>query len=431
MQFLRKLFGLLRPETPPTQVATPPAQPAAPGASTPVAERILFVWQEMLDGQSQIAGYRLQARALDKRNVISGTAIRAALLAENVHHAGGQRPLLISLTVEQWQTADFSEIIAPQTFILLSDIESDPAPQQRLAEIRAAGARTAIHDDAAGADSADWPLDLVLFAFRKTELATQEKHLQSLSQRPGLLLVADGVESWAEHRLCQRIGFKLSIGGFAGTRDQEAPPGKISESRLVVLDMLNQIRSDAELGTLAATALRDPAVVVKLLDMANSPLYGLPRKVASLEEAITLLGRDALYRWLSLALFNIEGNDGRDRTLLVLALCRAALLEGLATGHGKQTADEAFLVGLLSIADSLLDRPMADVLAHIHLPAAVKAALLHNEGHHARFLQLAIMLERCRLDQAVVLAGALQLSPATLIESYRKALGWASAVLDQ
>jgi len=99
LQFLRKLFGLLRPETPPTQVATPPAQPAAPGASTPVAERILFVWQEMLDGQSQIAGYRLQARALDKRNVISGTAIRAALLAENVHHAGGQRPLLISLTV--------------------------------------------------------------------------------------------------------------------------------------------------------------------------------------------------------------------------------------------------------------------------------------------------------------------------------------------
>lgn len=385
----------------------------------------------MLDGNSQIAGYRLQARALDKRDAISGLALRDALRAENVHHAASLRPVLINLTIEQWAAADFSELIAPNTIILITDLQTHTAPRQLLEEIKATGAKLAIHDDAADEACDDWPIDLVLFAFRKTELATQESQLKRLRQRTGLLLVADGVESWAEHRLCQRIGFKLSIGGFAGTRDQEAPAGKISESRLVVLDMLNQIRSDAELGTLAATALRDPAVVVKLLDMANSPLYGLPRKVASLEEAITLLGRDALYRWLSLALFNIEGNDGRDRTLLVLALCRASLLEGLATGHGKQTADEAFLVGLLSIADSLLDRPMADVLAHIHLPAAVKAALLHNEGHHARFLQLAIMLERCRLDQAVVLAGALQLSPATLIESYRKALGWASAVLDQ
>ncbi len=384
----------------------------------------------MLDGGSQIAGYRLQAREVGKRGEISGTALRDALVAENVRQAASQRPLLINLTVEQWTAADFSEIVAPNTVFLINDPQNHPAPQQLFEQIRALGGKVGIRDDKANQDSEDWPLDLVLFAFRATDLATQESRVQRLRQRSGLLLVADGVESWAEHRLCQRIGFHLSIGGFAGTRDVEAPPGKISESRLVVVEMLNQIRSDAELDELAATALRDPAVVVKLLDMANSPLYGLPRKVASIGEAINLLGRDALYRWLSLALFNIEGDDGRDRTLLVLALCRAALLEGLSQDKGKQAADEAFLVGLLSIADSLLDRPMAEVLTHIHLPATIKLALLSNEGEHARFLQLAIMLERCRLDQAVVLAGALQISPAALIESYRKALTWAGTVLD-
>jgi len=384
----------------------------------------------MLDGRSQIAGYRLQAREVGKRGEISGTALRDALVAENVRQAASQRPLLINLTVEQWTAADFSEIVAPNTVFLINDPQNHPAPQQLFEQIRALGGKVGIRDDKANQDSEDWPLDLVLFAFRATDLATQESRVQRLRQRSGLLLVADGVESWAEHRLCQRIGFHLSIGGFAGTRDVEAPPGKISESRLVVVEMLNQIRSDAELDELAATALRDPAVVVKLLDMANSPLYGLPRKVASIGEAINLLGRDALYRWLSLAMFNIEGDDGRDRTLLVLALCRAALLEGLSQDKGKQAADEAFLVGLLSIADSLLDRPMAEVLTHIHLPATIKLALLSNEGEHARFLQLAIMLERCRLDQAVVLAGALQISPAALIESYRKALTWAGTVLD-
>ena len=49
---------------------------------------------------------------------------------------------------------------------------------------------------------------------------------------------------------------------------------------------------------------------------------------------------------------------------------------------------------------------------------------------HARYLQLARLLERCRLDQAVILAGALEIAPATLIDSYRQALAWACAELD-
>ena len=57
------------------------------------------------------------------------------------------------------------------------------------------------------------------------------------------------------------------------------------------------------------------------------------------------------------------------------------------------------------------------------------AALLNNEGPYAPYLQLAIAMERCRLDHAVILAASLQISPSTLVDCYREALGWASAEL--
>lgn len=387
----------------------------------------------MIDGNSRIAGYRIQPRAFSDSDNIDGGALEACLQQENARQFASRRPLLIPLTTSQWSATDFSAVIAANTCFLLTDLARQPEPRQWIDAIHAAGAKVAAYhgwstDDKDG--TADWPVDLLLFDFQEAPLAALEQRLRALRRRrPEVQLVADQVHTWPEHRLCQRLGFTYSIGGFAASRDEEAPSGKISESRLVVIDMLNQIRSDAELKDIASTAMRDPAVVVKLLDMANSPLYGLPRKVAGIEEAITLLGRDALYRWLSLAMFHIDADSDRDRTLLVIALCRGALLEGLVGNTDRQRADELFLVGLLSVIDCLLGQPMADILNRIRLPEQVAAVLLRNEGPYARYLQLAIMIERCRLDQAVVLAGAMQIAPAALIDCYREALGWASGEL--
>jgi len=409
------------------------APPATTAAVAKPATRILFAWQEMIDGNSRIAGYRIQPRAFSDSDNIDGGALEACLQQENARQFASRRPLLIPLTTSQWSATDFSAVIAANTCFLLTDLARQPEPRQWIDAIHAAGAKVAAYhgwstDDKDG--TADWPVDLLLFDFQEAPLAALEQRLRALRQRlPAVQLVADQVRTWPEHRLCQRLGFTFSIGGFAASRDEEAPSGKISESRLVVIDMLNQIRSDAELKDIASTAMRDPAVVVKLLDMANSPLYGLPRKVAGIEEAITLLGRDALYRWLSLAMFHIDADSDRDRTLLVIALCRGALLEGLVGNTDRQRADELFLVGLLSVIDCLLGQPMADILNRIRLPEQVAAVLLRNEGPYARYLQLAIMIERCRLDQAVVLAGAMQIAPAALIDCYREALGWASGEL--
>ena len=75
-----------------------------------------------------------------------------------------------------------------------------------------------------------------------------------------------------------------------------------------------------------------------------------------------LLGRDAVYRRLTLAMFWIDAHGGRDQTLLVIALSRACFLEGLASEKDRKLAGELFLVGMLSVVDGLLGLPMVRVL---------------------------------------------------------------------
>ncbi len=430
MSLFKRILGLFsaKEKTPPPPPVAAPA--ATPRPSAPAVARVFLGWSELIDAQSAIAGYLLLPSSLNPAVDITAAALLAALQAENVERFASQRPLIVPLTASQWRAADFTPLIARHSFFLVNDLADLPAEERKALtlDIRSAGARVAVNHRPGMHLDAIPAADLLIFNFHSEPLAGVENTLTQLRQNnPRLLLVADDVRSWAEHRLCRSLGFDYCQGSFATTIDAENQSGQISENRLVVIDMLNQLRSETELADLAHTAMRDPAVVVKLLDMANSPLYGLPRKVANLEEAIMLIGRDALYRWLSIAFFQLDAGGGRDQTLLVLSLCRAALLEGLVRETDKQLADELFLVGLLSVIDSLLGQPMADILARIRLPENIVAALVSNEGPYARYLQLALAMERCRLDHAVILAATMQISPGQLVDSYREALGWASS----
>ena len=84
---------------------------------------------------------------------------------------------------------------------------------------------------------------------------------------------------------------------------------------------------------------------------------------------------------------------------------------------------------MLSVVDSLLGMPMAAVLEKMHLPEAVSLALLKNEGPYVRYLLLMIALERCRIDQAVTLAGLMAIDPTHLLNTYSTAMAWATSDL--
>ncbi|HEX5801901.1 MAG TPA: HDOD domain-containing protein, partial [Azospira sp.] len=359
----------------------------------------------------------------------------AALRGENILALAQRRLALLPLTAADWARGDFRQFIAAQTHFLVatpSDRENDVgAWLETLRQIRDAGGRIALDDSGAAIREAAELADLIVLDFRGYALDGFERLARRLRRlHPAAALAADGIGSWPEHRLCQSLGIRYSLGGFATTPDEDDKADQLNQSRLVLIEMLNLLRGDAELAEIVAVAKRDPGVAVKIVGMANSPVSGLSAPVASLDQAMLVLGRGTIYRWLSIAMFRAGSGGGRDETLLELALWRARFLE-LVGGDiaSKQERDELFLVGLLSLIDSLLGQPMARVLARMNLPQHVAEVLLGSDGPYGRFLLLALAVEKGRDEQALRFAASLELPPDGVEAAACAARAWAEAAL--
>ena len=111
----------------------------------------------------------------------------------------------------------------------------------------------------------------------------------------------------------------------------------------------NPKTSAAELGKLIS---RDQGMVTKILTVANSPLYGLPRRVSTIEFAIVILGFDHIKN-IVIALsmieaFKNESDKNWDRKAYwTHSLMTASAAKRIADDLGYSKTGEAFTAGLL------------------------------------------------------------------------------------
>src|SRR5437763_15901855 len=104
------------------------------------------------------------------------------------------------------------------------------------------------------------------------------------------------------------------------------------------------------------------------------------RGTTSIQHAVRLVGRESLHRWLAVILVGSLGRKGDvTHELALTAITRARMCELLASNStlkGSRVTGAAFIVGLLSLLDVLLEVPMDKVLSHIELSDEVRSALL-------------------------------------------------------
>lgn len=435
MQFLRSTFNFLA-----RQFGGPAAAQGHAGHDVPAVirtrpvRRVFIGWDAMLDEEARIVGYLLRPRATGQDG-LDAEALGEALEAEKLAPLAQRLTVVVEMSVAQWRALRLVPLAAPKLLVLLADFEAVPAEQRGplLAELRAAGVGLALPAVCATdpAVVAARP-GMLVWDFQATPMQQLEASVRVLGNAlPATLRFAQRVESWPERRLARALGFDFCSGGFASTPDKEAAGGRLGQSRLVVVELLNLMRKNADQVQIVAVAKRDPGVVVKLVEMANSPVYGLSRKVATLDEALLLVGREALHRWLALALFKVDGAREQDRTLLVLALSRADFLHALREQEDPREAEELFLLGLFSVLDALFEMPFAQILEKLRLAEPVATALLGGDSPYARYLVLLKAMERCELGPAMVLAAAMDLDPVRLVDAYGEAVHRAGAELLQ
>ena len=192
---------------------------------------------------------------------------------------------------------------------------------------------------------------------------------------------------------------------------------------------------DADLSELESIFKDNPSLSIGLLRLVNSVGIGSGslQPVKSLRQAIVVLGQKQLLRWVQLLLY-VTPDGGAGSGLLQQVANRARLMELLAKqidSYLTNFSDQAFMVGMLSMADSVMQMPLEEVLKGIGLTEDVKSAIFSYEGRLGQLLLLSEVIERGDFAAARDQISSLGIMPNQLIAIQLEAMQWTTELTKQ
>jgi c-di-GMP phosphodiesterase len=201
--------------------------------------------------------------------------------------------------------------------------------------------------------------------------------------------LAYNVDSAARYDECESFGYDWFSGQYP-LHTPQPESGHDGTSRRRLLALLALLSRDADTRELEHMLKQDTALSFHLLKLVNSAAFAAKTEITSFSQAITVLGRRQLQRWLQLLLYARKRADGPPDLLLPLAALRGAQLEELCRRDGGDRDDQdlAFMCGAFSLLDRLFATPMKEIIGSLRLPRNVLDALLRREGALGNRLRL-------------------------------------------
>jgi EAL and modified HD-GYP domain-containing signal transduction protein len=396
-------------------------------SSTFKATPLHFARQPILDRQQRLIGYEVLYRSLhagmtaaDAPDVATATVSVHAVLDIGLDAMAGSAQVFFNMTRQSLAQGLYEFLPAKRVVLEVSgDIAVDPELARDIERARVQGYKIALDDSLLSAGVADLiPLaDVIKVQVLELDQAGITRRARELA-RPGVLLLAEKVETHAMHRACLDAGYHLFQGYFFA-RPEIVKGMHVPPDRALLLRLLAEVQSPAAtIDSIERLVVANAALGYKLLRYVNSALYGVTQPIQSIRHAIMMLGLDRVQTCACMLL--LAGIDSKPQPLLMTALMRAKLCQLVGQIRTRENPQTLFTVGLLSLMDSFLDRPMEELLDHLPVAPELHAALLYRRGPLAPALESAIAFER--RDEAHLSAAGLE--PKQWNACYLDALKW-------
>jgi EAL and modified HD-GYP domain-containing signal transduction protein len=378
------------------------------GEITLPSDDFFLARQPILGRNQHLVAFELLFRSTDsaEANIVDHAAATAAVISHasqlGMQRVVGERLAFVNVD-EIVLMSDFVRFLPHEQVILeiLETVQATPAVVARVVELRAFGFKFALDDVIA--ESEDVSKLVALVDVIKIDIqGVAARDLAALVQSfkgPGKKLLAEKVETLEEFDICMALGFEY-FQGYYFARPAILSGKKIAPSKLVILNLLQLINSDAANHDIEMAVKRDPLISLNLLRLVNTPAAGARRHINTLADALVLLGRDQLQRWLQILLYATPGAGvDLNSPLLQMAATRGKLMEMMTHKMPPQqraSAEAGFTVGIMSLMDALFSMSMHDILDTVLVAPEVRAALLEREGTLGEMLRIVELVENSK-----------------------------------
>jgi len=384
--------------------------------------------QPIFNGRSEVVAYELLVRPVELfRLGLSDAELTAHTLVHSLMHIGleqlGSGHRLFLNVDSEFLRHDFSAMLPPErvAFEILESVRVDDELIETCRQLKSRG-YSIILDDFVFAPQ--WEPLLAMAEIVKIDIqATPDLPalLQKLSRYKALLL-AERVETREELERMHRLGFTLFQGYFF-CRPEVVRGRAVSSNRIAIMQVMEKIIAAESFGEIEHCIVQDMGLSYRLLKYLNSPYFGRDNEIESVHQALYLLGFNHLRNWITLVSLSAFGND-KPVELLRQAMFRGRLMDCVGRLSHRIDDSNAFLLGLFSLLDVLLDKPMGVAVEQIKLPEKVMRGLFDPESELGRLLQLVLAYERSDYEAVLTLCAQLQIDSAQLAQCYVESITW-------
>ena len=393
--------------------------------------------QPIFDRHLEVFGYELLSRSglencFDETDPTRATSqiITASFYALGVERIVGRKRAFVNFDRELLLRDCVSML--PRRVVAIEVLESVRPDPEVIAACRRIKERgyLLVLDDVVRLESVELLLklaDIVKVDIHEAALAEQARLVRRCRQLC-IRVLAEKVETQEEFRRALEMGYDLFQGYFLA-RPAIIVGREIPAYKLHYLQILQEIsRPELDFQRLEAIIKQEVSLSYKQLRFINSAAFGWRKPIRSVKQALVLLGESECRKWLSLAALPALAQDKAEE-LVVQAAVRARLCESLAdwVGLARRRAD-LFFLGMFSLLDAILDRPLEEVLRGITLAEDVRAALLGKARPGNRVAQVHALVrayEAAQWDAVVEAAAAVNLPAGAISSLYVQAIEWA------
>ncbi|MEW6165841.1 MAG: HDOD domain-containing protein [Pseudomonadota bacterium] len=359
--------------------------------------------QPILDGKQTLIGYELLFRdsSINRAPAAGPGVATADVICKAFTELGLAKALnshkAFVIVDEAFLEHDAIEALPPDSVVFELDahLAASPRAVERCLTLRQCGYSFCLTHRGTDVSAHDSEL-LEQAMFVKLDVqALPEARLRELLAQAAphrLITIASHVETHAEHRRATELGFQF-FQGYYFAEPVLIEGRKLDPALQGLVRIIKLLNEDAELPAIEQAFKGEAALTVKLLRLTNSVGVGLRTRIGSVRQAINIIGRRPLQRWLQLLLFS-HGDDAAEferNPLMQLAALKGNFMERLARRcYPNLTAlpDLAFLAGLMSLMPAALGLPMAEIVDQIAIAPQLRMALLAREGELGLLLDL-------------------------------------------
>lgn len=405
-------------------------------------EEVFLGRQPILDRNQNLVAFELLFRAgqINEANVTNNVHASASVMVNAYGQLGIQRVLgqqrgFINISTELLMSDAI--LLLPSNHIVLELLESIEITDQvikRCLELKQLGYHLALDDVTEINGRTEMMLPIVnvvkldVLAIDETKL----KQIINTLRRWPVILLAEKVDSPELAKKCTALGFDM-FQGYHFAKPEIISGKRVDTNKLPLLNLLTMVMGDCEAEEIELELKHQPNLSYNLLRLVNSVSFGLQQRINSIKQAVIILGRQQLQRWVQLLLYTSDSSgESISNALMQTAAVRGKLMELIAQidrPHDKAYQDRAFMVGIFSLLDTLLGMEMQQIVDKLNVPEELTQALLHKTGRLGRQLALIEANERGDVTQVQNILKEIDfITPSQLTQVELEALSWTNRI---